>query len=227
MKNLWTDDADTIRQEIEFLIENKISLICGRRGLERMAKLPISGITISNNVPLLILYHPHEPSCSFNKCIFYYHVKGNPLRVFECTRIKKADKFVGFELPKQIFNIHKRVSQRIATPNNSIATFSIQNKQRIYNGIVEDISLEGTKLQVDIPAMLSKGSILCHITLTIYYVKSLKDETVINIPEAEVAWAKCDKERTTTVGLKFVLSEKNLDKLSNYIDLRSINTQKP
>ncbi len=226
MKNLWTEDAETIRQEIDFLIENKIALICGRTGLEKMTKLPISGITISNNVPLLILFHPQEPSCSIKKCTFYYHIKGNPLRVFECTRIKKVDKFVAFELPAKIFNIIKRKSQRVPTPNNSIATFSIQNKQRIYNGTVNDISLEGAKISVEIPALVKKGSIICHITLTIFYLKASRDETVINIPEAEIAWSKFDKERTTTLGIKFMLSEKDLDKLSNYIDLRSINIQK-
>jgi len=226
MKNIWTEDAETIRQEIEFLIENKISLVCGRKGLEQMAKLPISGITVSNNGPLLILYHPHEPTCSSKRCTFYYHVKGNPLRVFECNRIKKVEKFVAFELPKQIFNIIKRKSQRITTPNNSIATFSIQNKQRIYNGTIDDVSLEGAKLSVDIPSLIERGSIICHITFNIFYLKASKDETVINIPEAEIAWAKHDKERTTTIGIKFVLSEKDFDKLSTYIDLRSINIQK-
>jgi len=110
----------------------------------------------------------------------------------------------------------------MTTPNNSVAIFSLQHKQRIYNGKVGDISLEGAKLFVDIPGKLEKGAILCHITLTLYYRLSSIVQTVLTIPEAEIIWSNFEKEVTNTVGIKYILSENNLNALSNYIEFRSI-----
>jgi hypothetical protein len=221
MKDLWTEDAETIQKEMDSLVENKIQLICGRRGSENITKLPAVGKTVTKNGSVLVLLHPHEPTCSSETCTFYYNSKGNPLRVFECKRVKKAENFVGFEYPKQIFNIHRRKFERVETPNTSVVTFSFHNKQRIHNGTVGDISLEGAKLLVDLPGEIAKGAILCHVTMTICYRIS-NVQTVLLIPEAQVIWSKCTNEVTHTIGIKFTLSEKDQDALSNYIDLRLI-----
>lgn len=221
MKEIWTEDAATIQKEIDYLVDHKIELICGRRSNEIISKLPVVGKTSTKNSSIFILLHPNEPTCSSETCIFYYHRKGNPLRVIECKRVKKAANLVGFELPRQIFNIYRRKFERVTTPSNSVATFSLQHKQRIYYGTVGDISLEGAKLFADIHGKLATGAILCHITLTICYRIS-KVETVIIIPESEIVWSKFENEVTNTVGIKFSLSEKDLDALSKYIDLRSI-----
>jgi len=219
--DIWTEDAETIQQEMATLVDNKTELMCGRRNSETITKLPMIGKTLTKNGPIFIVLHPHEPSCSTDTCTFYYHTKGNPLRAFDCKRVKKAENFVGFEYPKRIINIHRRKYERVNTPNNSIATFSVLNKQRIHHATVGDISLEGAMLLVDIPGPMEKGAILCHVTLTICFRIS-KVQTVIIIPEAELAWSKFDNEVTNTIGIKFSLSEKYYDALSKYIDLRSI-----
>lgn len=221
MKEIWLEDAESIQQEMESLVEQKMELICGRTGKEITTKLKLVGKTTTKTGPLFILLHPHDPTCGSEECTFFYHSRGNPLRVFECKRVKKAENFVGFEYPKQIFNIHRRKFERVTTPNNSVVTFSIQRKQRIHNGAVGDISLEGAKLLVNLPGVIEKGVILCHIALTVYYRIS-KVQTSLTIPEAEVIWTKCENDVTHTVGIKFVLSEKDTDALSNYIDLRGI-----
>lgn len=221
MKELWTEDAETIQNEMDSLVKNKVELICGRRINENITRLPVVGKATTKNGPIFILLHPHEPTCSTDTCFFYYHNKGNPLRVFQCKRVKKAEAFVGFEFPKQIFNLHRRKFERVTTPHNSIATFFFKHKQRIYNGTVGDISLEGAKLIVDIPGSLEKGSILCNITLKIFFMIS-KVENVLIIPEAEIVWTKFNNEITNTVGIKFTISGKDLDTLSKYIDLRLI-----
>lgn len=221
MKEIWTEDAETIQKEMDSLVENKIELICGRRRDKNILRLPVVGKATATTGFIFIVFHPHEPSCSSETCIFYYHSKGNPLRVFECKRVKKAEKFVGFEYPKKIINIYQRKFERVSTPNNSFVTFSFQHKQRIYNGTVGDISLGGVKLFVDIPGALAKGEILCHVTLTICYRIS-KGQTVLIIPEAEIIWCKFENEVTNTVGIKFTLSGKELDALTKYIDVRSM-----
>ena len=221
MKDIWTEDAETIHKEVDFLVEHKIELVCARRGSADITKLTVVGKANSKNGPLFVLLHPHEPTCSSETCTFYYHSKGSPLRVFECKRAKKAEKFVGFEFPKQIFNIHRRKHERVTTPNNSVGVFSFLHKQRIYNGTVADISLEGARLLVDIPGPVAKDTTLCHVTLTICYRIS-KAQIVLLIPEVKIAWSKFEQEITNTIGIQFLLSEKDQDALSNYIELRTI-----
>lgn len=222
MNQIWTEDPALIREEIEFLIANKIDLICGRRGTNNLTKLALKGTGESKVGDLIILFHPHEPTCQSNSCVFYYHKQGFPLRFFEVERVKKVNKLLGLKFPSRIFNIHRRNHERVATPHKSMATFSLRNKQRVHHGKIEDISLAGAKLTVDIPTVMAVGDIICHITCTLCSWFRTVQDTQLHIPEAKVVWLKDDGEKTTTLGLQFDLVAKGLDTLSNYIDQRMI-----
>ena len=221
MKNIFSEDPETIEKEIDSLVESKTELICGRRGAEKIKKFAVVGKTTIKERQAFILLHPDEPTCSSGTCLFYYHSKGQPLRVFECKRIKKAENFVGFEFPTQIFNIYQRRSGRVTTPSTSVVTFCVKNKQRIHYGTIGDISLEGAKLFVDVPGELASGTGLCHIALTVRYRLS-EIQTVLTVPEAEIVWSHCEQERTKIVGIRFTLSQDDHNSLSSYIDIRSI-----
>jgi|GEM_PF-6412920 len=226
MKDLWIEDEAAIQQEVDSLVQNKVELLCGRRGASNVTKLPVIGKTLTKSGPVFILLHPHEPSCDSESCVFYYHSKGNPLRVFECKRLKQADKYVGFEYPKQIYNIHRRKFERVSTPDTSSASFCFAGKQRIFKGTVGDISLAGAKIVADLPGTYAKGTKLSNITLNICYRIS-KAQVVLVIPEAELIWSKGEKDVTNTIGIQFTLSVKDNDALANYIDFRIIEESYP
>jgi hypothetical protein len=222
MKELWTDNPQTIAHEIDSLIEKKADIFCGRGGKKEIKKLLLMAKSKSQIGDLLVVHHPHEPSCTNGKCLYYYHVKGNPLRCFEAERVKKVKDLLGLKYPGAIYNIHQRQFPRVTTAGNSTVVYSRLHKQRLFSGKVEDISLEGGKFLVDLPMMIGVGDILCHITLTLCSRFSGVEETKVHIPEAKVMWRKGDEDHTRAIGVKFAWHEKGQEALSTYIDLRMI-----
>ncbi len=221
-KIIWTEDVETIRQEIDLLVHNKTELICGRRGLRNINRYPVvAKTTMKSGVGIFVLFHPQAPSCNSDTCAFYYHRPGNPLRFFECTRVKKAEKYVGYELPRRIYYIHRRKFERVTTPHTSAGTFSLQLKQRIYNGIIDDVSIQGAKILVDMPLELAPGTKLCHVTLTLC-LRASERQTVIFVPEAEIIWSNYANSVTTLLGLRFSPDVDYSALLTSYIDLRLI-----
>ena len=222
MKELFTNDPRIIAEEMNSLVENKVNLICGRRGAKDLTLLTVKGKTTSSASDVLVISHPHEPSCNSPTCVFFYHIKGSLLRCFEVERVKKVDAFLGIKYPASIYNIHRRLHPRVKAGRNSTVTFSVLNKERVHSGIIEDVSVEGVKLKTKLQANLSVGDTLCHLGLALYYRLTASIETRVTIPEAKVVWLKGENGPLRTLGIKFSLPEKYLDAVVNYIDIRSI-----
>lgn len=222
MKELWTDDPLTIAQEIDSLVERKAEVFCGRGGKKEIKKLVLMATSKTPAGELLVVHHPHEPSCSVGTCLYYYRSKGSPLRCFEAERVKKAKDLLGLKYPGAIYNIHQRQFPRVNTAGNSTVVYSRLHKQRLFTGKVEDVSMEGAKFLVDLPMMIGVGDILCHLTLTLCSRFSGVEETKVQVPEAKVMWRKGDEELTRVIGVKFAWHEKGQEALSTYIDLRMI-----
>lgn len=222
MRELWTDDPLTIVKEIDSLIEKKAELFCGRGGKKEIKRLSLMAKSKTPAGDLLVVHHPHEPSCANGTCLYYYRGTGSPLRCFEAERVKKVKDLMGLKYPTAIYNIHQRQFPRVKTAGNSTVVYSRLHKQRLYSGKVEDISLEGAKLLVDIPMVIGVGDILCHMTLTLCSRFSGVEETRVHVPEAKVMWRKGDEDKTRSIGVKFAWHEKGHEALSTYIDLRMI-----
>jgi hypothetical protein len=222
MKHLFTDDPQIINKELSSLIESGGHLICGRGGTKNFKKLALKGKVKSAVGELMVIDHPHEPTCSSQTCLFYYHTKENHLRCFETERIKKSNNLLVLKYPAVIYSIHRRAHSRVTTAGNSRVTYSLLNKQRVHYGKVADISLEGAKLLVDIPSVMSVGDLLCHLTFTLCSRYPFVDETQVHIPEAKVMWLRGDADHTHTLGVKFLLHESSQASLDYYIELRTI-----
>jgi len=222
MKKLWSDDSLIIQEEIESLIAEKIPLICARRGTKDLKHLTINKISRSDAGKILVVNHPHSPTCNAKSCLFYYQKKKNSLRALECEQVKYLTGFFGFKLPTKIFSLIIRQFQRIATPHHSSVVFFIQGKSRIFNGKIDDISIDGAKFLVNIPSLVAKNTIIENLTLSLFCRSKYIDEIHIHVPQAKVAWLEGDETTTNTLGIKFLLKGKDHDQLSNYMDLRSI-----
>ena len=224
MRRLWTDDSEKIHAEVELLIQNKSTLFCMRHRKNEVRKLYVTGTTNSGGSELLVVNHPHEPSCDKPTCVFYYHLEDSPLRYFELTRVKKVDKYLGLEFPKEVFEIQRRRYPRVKTPHNSSANFSFQKKTSVYHAEVEDVSLGGVKLRTDIQSNsnISKGDIIAPLSLTLFQRFRTDEEIYFVIPEATVAWTATEGQRTVKIGLEFSLLGYTQKELSDYIDLRTL-----
>nr|MBF0223497.1 PilZ domain-containing protein [Desulfobulbaceae bacterium] len=220
-KIIWSEDVETIRREIDLLVQGKTGLVCARRGLKNSTRLPAVAKTSASSGEIFVLHHPHEPSCNSDTCTFYYHRQGNPIRFFTCKRIKKAGGYVGFELPKQIYYIHRRKYDRVTPFYASDVTFSLPQKQRVYNGVIEDIAIQGAKILVSIPQKVAVGTTLCHVSINLC-LHGARVQTVIFAPEAEIIWSQYANFVTSLVGIRFFLAEKHAAVLAEYIDLRLI-----
>ena len=130
--------------------------------------------------------------------------------------------FLGLEYPAKIFDIQRRQFDRVGTAHNSSATFCLQGKQRMHHFKVGDVSLEGAKITGEIHSVLSKGSIVSPLTLTLFRRFDPGEETKLHVPEATVMWAIVKDGRTVEMGLKFSLPDQARGDLSDYINLRSL-----
>ena len=222
MHQLWTDDTETIKDEIAKIIQSNVSLFCNRRGVQSRRELTINKLISVNDRDLLVVDHPNEPSCSAEGCLFYYHLPGSPLRYFKCSKIKWAKKYLGLELPTEIFNVNQRKNSRLTTPVKSTATFTLQNRQRLYSAIVDDISITGARFTTDILAELSTGDIITPFTLSLSLEFSSSEEFHINIPQAEIVWTKFDGKQTYEVGVKFEMPDTEETTMSVYMNMRAL-----
>jgi len=224
MKTLLTDDIDQIHDEFDRLIQAKTRLFCVRRIKDNLAlgELYVQATTKVGGDDLLVLYHPHTPSCTSPTCLFYYHTKGQPLRFFESPRVKKADKYLGLKLPREIYDIQRRRFPRVLAMPNSMAIFSFQHKQRVHHCTVADVSLGGARIVGTIPSVVAKGDVITPLTISLYRRSASREETRVHVPEAEVKWAVVEGSQTQAMGIRFSLPDKARQVLADYIDLRMI-----
>ena len=222
MKHLWLEDELQIRIELNRIIEERVSLVCGWRGVKNLTKLAVKGLVKAEENEIVVLSHPHEPTCSSPTCTFYYHLEGESLKCFEVVRRKKVDRYLGVEMPKQIFNVYVRHHERVRGARNSSLSFVVSNKQRVFKGRVDNISLEGCKVMGNIPSLLKKGEIVSNLTLSLFTKSGSGSERRLHIPEATVAWAKTENAHTEAFGVHFKLTGQVLHDLTEYIDMRLI-----
>lgn len=108
------------------------------------------------------------------------------------------------------------------TPSHvSDVTFSLPQKQRVYNGVIQDIATQGAKVLVNIPQEVAVGSTICHVTMNLC-LHGANVQTVIIASEAEIIWSQYANSVTSLVGIRFFLAEKHAAALAEYIDLRLI-----
>ncbi len=221
MKNVYSNNSGEIENELNFLIQNGISLVLLLKHSGIAKKSIAKGITKCNGEKLLAIICPDEcdPKRDF---LCYYHLPGQPLRGFECTTRKKVKNYLGIVVPEEIFGIQRRKYPRVETVNNSTATFFLENKRRILQGIVKDTCIRGAKIKGEFPFRIKKGDLLTPLTLSLFEKLHNQQETAVHIPEASVAWSKGDENMTCEIGVQFVLSERDMGFLKQYMDVRTV-----
>ena len=222
MKHLWLQDEKDIYLEIERLIQERVRLVCGRRGIENPTWLEVKGLVQGEDGNIVVLFYPSELTCPSPSCTFYYRPAGEQMRSFNAQRIKKADCFLGLQMPTQIFQVCYRKQQRVEGGGGSSLRFVWRNKGQIFEGAVGNISSDGCKIVGDFPARLQKANVLKNLMLILFAARYSGREWRLHIPRASIVWSKADSTHTEAFGVRFFLTGYPRQVLSEYIDLRLI-----
>ncbi len=221
MKKLWSKNTQEITDEIQALINNKSQIIfVNHSGTPKKARAKGMARTKSSN--LLVIDYPVQIEDLSKKCLCYYHKKGCPIMGFYCTPAQQTDEYLGVNLPNQIFEIQRRKFPRVTTPNQSVASFSLMNRNRVIHGKVENVSMNGAKIYGDFPTIINKNNTVIPISLSLFQRFKHHQETPIHIPEALVARAEDNKGRTNGFGIIFDLPGNIQPVMEEYVDFRSM-----
>ena len=221
MKNTWADDPKKIRAELQYIIDNKVSIVFVCQDAKAI-KVTAKGIAKSKDEALLVLYYPDDFTDFTIQCIGYYHLEGKPMRGFQCLPVKKTDAYLGVKIPQEMFEIQRRKHKRFTAPPQSVATFTMQNRQRVLSGTITDISQEGAKIVGNFPTVILKNDILTPVSLTLFQRFKFLNETIVHIPEATVTRSAGDDETTSELALHFELPPDKLAPLAEYLNTRQI-----
>lgn len=219
MKNVWANEPEKIDAELQYIINNKISIVFVCQDAKAL-KITAKGLTNAKDNNLLVLYYPDTFTHFTHQCFCYYHLEGTSMRGFQCVPVKKTGAYLGVKIPDEIFEIQRRKFIRVRTPHDSLATFSLRNKQRVLSGAIKDISLEGAKIIGRFPTVILKNDILTPVSLSLFKKFRSTEEIQIHIPEATVARSAGDDETTTEVALHFQLPPEKRKLLDEYVQIR-------
>jgi c-di-GMP-binding flagellar brake protein YcgR len=154
--------------------------------------------------------------------MFFYHLPGSSIKCFEASRLKKAGDYLGLEFPTKIYKIQRRRYGRVSTPNYSTATFTVDNKQRINYGTVENISHNGAYISCDLPSIIDEGDLINSFSMSVCLRLSREEKTILRVTEALVVRSVVFDSRTKGLGIHFDLLGEMKDLMEEYLNLRHI-----
>lgn len=220
MKYLWANDPEKIKAELQYIISNKISMIFVCQNAKAVKITAKGFFANAKESDLLVLSFPGNFPDLAIQCICYYHLPATPMRSFQCVPVKKTGAYLVVKIPAKIFEIQRRKFPRVKPPQQSVATFSLRNKQRVLSGRIKDISLEGARITGNFPTVILKNDIVTPVSLSLFKKFKNQDETLIQIPEATVARSTGDDETTSELALHFQLPPEKLQRLDEYVQSR-------
>jgi hypothetical protein len=221
--SLYTKKKD-IDTEINRIIDNNIKLFCIRNKTKPVPLNIKERAQIQNNT-FLVVKHPQPKICPQRKCLFYYQVKGEAGRCFHCIPEKQINSLLALKYPEEIFEIQRRKYPRIKTYNDSLVSFSLAGKQRVYGGKIIDVCMEGAKITGDFPVKIGPGNVVSPLSMTLFLRSSQSRESVVHIPEARVVRSLFRGEQTKEFSIHFVLPENLKEPLARYVDMRRLEDE--
>lgn len=213
--------TDEIGIEINRIMDTGTQLFC-LRDKTNPVPLKIQGKTKTQNNTLLVLQHPKKEICPQKKCFFYYHVKEKPMRCFHCIPDKQVKSLLAVNYPKEIFEVQRRKFPRIKAWNDSSVSFSLAGKQKIHNGKIIDVCMEGAKISGDFSIQMSAGDIIAPLSMTLLFRLMKNEEAHVHIPEATVVRSDVNEHGTKEFSIHFSLPVKLQDPLARYVDMRRL-----
>jgi hypothetical protein len=223
MQDIWTEEKQTIRAELEGLIAAKTELTLFQQGHTPRKLQPIAIHNRAKGDILLLEKRGAFPAPP-NTSLALYHPPGAPMRGFPAAPVLETATQFGIALPNRIIQIQRRRHPRVNAGPNSKVTFSKQGSQAINNGHIKDISLEGANLTGTFSQHIRQDDRLSPLTLTLR-LRFGNYEEVILIPEAAIRRRKDLGKEELELGVHFTLAKNDLNRLDTYLTLRTMELE--
>lgn len=223
MQEIWTEESQAIRTELEQLIASQRDLTLFQQG-QTPQKLRASAIQGGTDGGLLLLEKLAPFQAPPNVSLILYHPPGLPMRGFPATPLHETATQLSIALPSRIIQIQRRRYPRVNAGPNSTVTFTKQGSQAINNGQIKDVSLEGANLTGPFSEHIRKDDRISPLTLMLR-LRFGSYEEVILVPETMVRRRKELGKGELELGVHFTLAKNDLDRLDTYLTLRTMELE--
>lgn len=222
MRKLWTTDPETIQQELELVITDKVPFNLFQHG-QPARNLIAHEITEKDQIKHIIFTKLAPFSVAEKMCYLVYQRPGDMMRGFNGPSKRESDLLLAVPLPTEIFQIQRRKLPRFVTPGNSKASIALDYAKMPNTAAVKDISQEGARLSGTLSPRIRKNDVIGPISFTLcLQLASLAIDT-FTVPKATVAWVRENEEGNhREIGITFKLSGSAQMTLEHYIKLRTI-----
>jgi hypothetical protein len=219
MKRQWSEDRNTIIEELTLLAAQETPLVLARPG---EVPATITARHILGDSPGQLVEIVKTPGMVLDQAepyyVFYQRHRQALLRGFSLRFVRQSNRFARAPLPLEIFEIQRRKFPRVFTPRPSILTCVPKNSRRLFTAQILDISLEGARIFGDMEG-LGLGSVLTPLTLTLYFRDSRQAPLSINVTEAVVVREVRIKEKVE-ISFHFDRADADQRLLAQYMELR-------
>jgi|GEM_PF-1177408 len=220
MQEIWTEDSQAIRAELENLIAAQSELTLFQQG-QTPRKLCACAIQSRATGEILLLEKKGSFPAPPNTSLALYHPPGHAMRGFPATPVLETETQLGIALPNRIIAIQRRRHPRINAGPNSTVTFTKRGSQAINNGHIKDVSLEGAHLTGPFSENIHQEDHISPLTLTLRLRFGDYEETIL-VPDAIVRRRKDLGKGKLELGMHFTLGKNDLDRLDTYLTLRTM-----
>lgn len=221
MRKLWTTDLETIQQELELVISDKVPFNLFQHG-QPARNLIAHEITEKDSIKHIIFTKLAPFTVTEKMCYLVYQRPGEMMRGFNGPSKRESDLLLAVPLPNEIFHIQRRKFARFDTPGNSKASIALDYAKLPNSASVTNVSLEGARMVGKLSSRIRKSDKIGPISFTLcLQLASLAIDT-FTVPSATVAWVNEREDRTREIGISFKLTGAAKMTLDHYLKLRTI-----
>lgn len=220
MQELWTEEPQKVRAELDELIATQMQLTLFQQG-QTPRKLRAAAIKSNPDGDLLLLGKNEPFPAPPNASLILYHPTGQPMRGFSAAPLLETATQMAVALPGRIIQIQRRQHPRLEAGSRSRVTFTRHGSQAINNGSIKDVSLAGASLAGPFSEHITKGDRLSPLTMTLRLHFGDYEET-LTVSEATVRRRKELTGGEMELGVHFSLKKKEQNTLETYLSLRTL-----
>jgi len=206
MKKPWSDDSREITEVINTLVNAGKSVALCANG-EGTMHTRLLRVHYHRGQLYLLVRRPSGLAATSTIHSLIFKLKGMPALGFTCRVEKETENLLAAALPEHIFQLELRKESRLRPLHGSMATFFIQEKDRVNICLIEDISRGGARLVGRPKHRISNGDLIGPCTLSFAgHKKRISREITINTASVIRTFQQAGKPGHLGLGLRFNLS---------------------
>lgn len=190
--------------------------------------IKVRGLTARNTVAkglhhhnrrqyLLLPSFPLTVKPSRNELMVYFKPRGLPLLSFSSTLSFRSERYFAIEVPREIYKIQLRQTERFLAPQGSIFTFFTPAKRRLSLCRLTDISSCGAKIEGATVYPLHENDKIGPCTLSLSEYQALIVHEV-SLSSATITWVDRSRNDRIKAGLRFQSTKSEFSQLAGRLD---------